>query len=177
MSEGQRLKVTCGPWQLLKKSSMFSETSIWSKHVQIETHVLSLMEQLLDLYLPFPSSSSSSPEFPSSCTLSSSLVLEDERSNLIFAVPWCTQLLFTNKNRVVGIIWACTPKGLLHKVLTWSNMTDKMFTIIYDLILLLQTFTSYVWPTRLKAIKLKALNFLMFLFNWTSKMLGCSIDH
>ena len=81
---------------------------------------------------------------------------------ITFAVPWCNQLLVANKNRVVRIIWARTPKGLLHEVPTWSNMVDKMFAIVYDLIAMLtQTFTAYVWPTRLKAMKVTASNFLI----------------
>ena len=44
-------------------------------------------------------------------------------------------------------------------------MVDKMFTIVYDLIAMLtQTFTTYVWPTRLKAIKVTASNFLINVF-------------
>ena len=63
--------------------------------------------------------------------------------------------------RVVQIIWACTPKGFLHEVRTWSNM----FTIAYNLIeMLTQTFTTYMWPTRLKAIKVKALSSLLNVF-------------
>ena len=92
-------------------------------------------------------------------------VLNDERSNLIFPVPCCNQLLFANNNRVVRIIWACTPKDFLHEVCTWSNMADKTFRIVYDLIAMLtRTFTAYMWPTRLKALKVKALSFR---FCWT----------
>ena len=44
-------------------------------------------------------------------------------------------------------------------------MVDRMFTIVYDLIAMLtQTFTTYVWPTRLKAIKVTASNFLINVF-------------
>ena len=107
MLEGQRLKVTRGPWRTCKNLSCF-------------------------LRLPF---------------------------------VICSQLLFANKNRVVQIIWACTPKGFLHEVHTWSNMADQMFTITYDLIAILtQTFTAYMWPMRLKAIKVKALSFLINVF-------------
>ena len=44
-------------------------------------------------------------------------------------------------------------------------MADKMFTIAYNLIsMLTQTFTAYMWPTRLKEIKVKALSLLINVF-------------
>ena len=44
-------------------------------------------------------------------------------------------------------------------------MADQMFTITYDLIeMLTQTFTAYMGPMWLKAIKVKALSFLINVF-------------
>ena len=119
------------------------------------------MEQLLDLYLlRFPLHRHLHQNFHHLVLFPQAWVLYDERSNLIFPVPCCNQLLFANNNRVVRIIWACTPKDFLHEVCTWSDMADKTFRIVYDLIvMLMRTFTAYMWPTRLKAVKVKALSF------------------
>ena len=49
-------------------------------------------------------------------------------------------------------------------------MADKMFTVAYNLIaMLMQTFTAYMWPTRLKAIKVTALSFLINVFTHLNK--------
>lgn len=68
--------------------------------------------------------------------------------------------------RVVRIIWARIPKGLVHEdtylIQHGEQSANNMFTRLrFDSDAYPNTVYTYVWPTRLKAIKVKALNFLI----------------